>query len=50
MSTEINKNKKFTSMTELFKRQKKVTENSSKTQMITKIQNFISALKQKHLN
>lgn len=50
MSNEINKNKKFTDMTEFFKRQKKVTENTTKSQISVKVQNFIFALKQKHLN
>jgi hypothetical protein len=48
MSTEINKNKKFTNRNDIKKRSKKVTDNTSKNDMKSIVVSFVNALIQKH--
>jgi hypothetical protein len=48
MSTEINKNKKFTNRNDIKKRSKKVINETSKNDIKSIVSSFVTALKQKH--
>jgi len=48
MSTEINKNKKWTNKNDIKKRSKKVTDETSKNGMKSIVVSFVNALIQKH--
>jgi len=49
MATQINKNKTWNSSEEFKRRRKKVTEQSKKIQLNTIVNQFITALKNKHM-
>jgi hypothetical protein len=49
MGTEINKNKNWTSPTQIIRRRKKVTEPAKKVVMNNIINQFVSAIKLKHM-
>lgn len=49
MATENNKNKNWNSPNQFKRRRKKVTDNSKKIQLNTIINQFIVALKNKHM-
>jgi hypothetical protein len=48
MSTEINKNKKFTNRNDIKKRSKKVTNEATKNDIKSIVSSFVTALIQKH--
>jgi hypothetical protein len=48
MSTEINKNKKFTNKNDIKKRSKKVVNETSKNDIKSIVESFVTALIQKH--
>lgn len=49
MATEINKNKKWTNKLDVKKRRKKITEQSVINNVQSIMNNFISAVKIKHM-
>jgi len=49
MATENNKNRIFTSLNEITRRRKKVTEAPKKIALNTIVNQFITALKAKHM-
>jgi flagellar hook-associated protein FlgK len=50
MSTEVNKNIKWTTLEETMKMAKKVVNNETKISLSNTITTFITALKTKHLS
>jgi hypothetical protein len=49
MATEVNKNRKFSNRKQLFRRKLKVTDDTLKQNLAIKVNNIITAIKNKHL-
>lgn len=49
MATEVNKNRKFVNRKQLLRRRLKVTDDTFKQNLSVKVNNIITAIKNKHL-
>lgn len=49
MATEVNKNRKFLNRRQLVRRRLKVTDDDFKQNLSVKVNNIITAIKNKHL-